>query len=521
MSGDFQAIIFKSCGLFVLIGVTLWLSSCSNDSEPNDSVLPQASILDLTDAMNVWDIVPVKIEATDDNEIATIDVFVDDNLLATFTEGPYEMEWDSNTVPDGEHTVTVVVADASGNKIEKHVTLVVKNVLVTINIPQNQLQNTYAERGFIFLSDETGGVIAATEYTNGQHLELRSPGFNGEKFYLTEVVYNENEYWGPTQKLRSYADIQRGDEWTVSDLYTGDEPPAELATVNWTNIKPSGQYIASTNGGSAYVSVAQTYSILGLNRSPSKLYVAWESDEDEGGQYGLYSDVVAGENNFDLSLVNQPLTKVTFNAPANLDWGLAFVLGYPSPNDYSEEYTLQSTGISTDVYNIYYPGSEFSSYSTLIVYDVADDYYARRSRGIENFALPAYSGDVAFENNVLTYSMTGSFDFVIIEFGNMDTFSSWVLRFPVGTDLNVPSFEVPAMLEDFDFPRMGTPRYLGAMDFEGINNYDELIAFVRTDGYDGLDKNQRNYLFFDHTVDQGDTGGRKRQPIQRHPNWLR
>lgn len=260
--------------LAAVISLSIGLTSCNDESEPKDTTAPEVSFSNLTANQEVWNTVTISLEASDDKGIASIDVFVDGDLVTTVTEAPFEISWDSNTVPDGSHTVKVVATDKAGNTVEKEVVILVKNVLVSIDLAADQLlsETGYAERGFVFLSDADGKVITSAEYTNGQHLELKSSTFNGDKFYLTEVLLEVDDVDGNSVRLWTFTDIERG-KWGVIDDREEDETYAGLATLNFINAGSQLFYGARSNGDGAGADASNTSSVIRIKKSPGKLYV--------------------------------------------------------------------------------------------------------------------------------------------------------------------------------------------------------------------------------------------------------
>ncbi len=397
----------------------LWLSSCGDDDEPTDSALPEVSFTDLTVDEPVWNTVPIKIDANDDQGIATIEIFIDGDLVATVTEAPYETTWDSNTVSDGSHIVKVVVTDMSGNKVEKEVTIVVKNILVELDFAADQLleEEDYHKRGFVFLSDDSGNVIASAEYINGQHLELKSSTFNGEKFYLTEVLLDEREAADDFVRLWTFADVDRGGKWVVlDDREYDDEPYAGEASLSFTNAAASAYYVAYSNGDETYTDQSNTSAAIRIHKSPSKLYIVRNNDGDSPAPtYGLLSNIVTGTNEaINLSSVNKALTKVTATVPDGAIYASVEMEAFPAADNYSEPYRLRS--FSTRVpgpMDIYHPGAAFPSYHIENYYETEDISYGRASRTeFGNFSIPTHNTIFSFANNTLTYSATGDYDFV-------------------------------------------------------------------------------------------------------------
>lgn len=500
--------------LSILVVFCLWLASCGGD---DDTTLPEISFTDLTSDLVVWNTIPIKVDAKDNEGISTIAIFIDNNLVQTLVQTPYEVNWDSNTVPDGAHTVKAVVTDKSGNKAEGEVTIIVKNILVKIDIADDQfldLEGTN-ERGFVFLSDETGKVIASVEYNNGQRLEIKSPTFDGGKFFLTEVlVYDRNGTSNDYVTAWTFADIERGEKWVVlSNNNEGeDDNYAGEATLNFTNIAPSAQYRAYSNGDEAFADEENTSSTIMLRKNPSRLFVVREPDEVNPPKFGMFSTITTGTNTVNLDLVNQALTKVTTAIPNGAGFASIEVTAYPNANSYTEPYYLgQYYEPEGNNLVVYHPGNAFAHYMTNSYYQTEGLSYDRTSRtGFGDFSMPTHTVNFSFANNKITYSATGNYDVVAAYFGDDET-NSWGFILPLGTNLSVPVLEVPVALAGINLPAMGIPKNHGVYDFADLSNYNDLKTFIRASAYSimELTGDGKTYVTVDYYNSSSSSGRKK------------
>lgn len=457
------------------------VQGCDDDNEPKDTTAPEIAFTDLQAGANVWNTVPIALDATDNDGISLIEIFVDGSPIASLTEAPFETSWDSNLVTDGTHTIKVVVTDKSGNKSESEVSVVVKNALVTIDIAPDQLfaGESFAARGFVFLSDENGNIIASQEYFNGEQVVLKNPGFNGDKFFLTEVKIEERA------RLWTYPDIERGANWVLIQELSDDVTPAGQADLTLKNATPFTNYTISSDYLTTYANESTTNASVMLLNSPSKLYIS-ATTMAEGGDifaFGIFSDVIVGANPIDLSRVSQPFTTITAAVPADATYLGVSLAGFTQAGDYSTGLYLGSTSTSTGggSLDIRYPGAAFASYFSSIELETPAMYYARGSNS-QIFEIKYLTNDVSmtFDNNALHYSTSGDFDFLTTYFENVDQTSLWHLILPEANDGVVPSLMIPEALQTFDLPVLGQPMSYVVYDFDEMTNYDGLKTFIRT-----------------------------------------
>ena len=109
-----------------------------------ESVPPQVrvAITSPPDQAAVGGTVVIEADATADKGIERVDFFVDYTFLATAYEEPYNAEWDSTTVAQGEHTLTAIASDAKGRRAEHSIRVTVKQVdgaPIIVREPQDRM----------------------------------------------------------------------------------------------------------------------------------------------------------------------------------------------------------------------------------------------------------------------------------------------------------------------------------------------------------------------------------------------
>lgn len=81
----------------------------------NDVTPPQQPVITSpTDGSSVSGTVSIQATATDDRQVARVDFFVDGTLLGSDTSAPYALSWDSTTLANGNHTLSVKAYDGVG-----------------------------------------------------------------------------------------------------------------------------------------------------------------------------------------------------------------------------------------------------------------------------------------------------------------------------------------------------------------------------------------------------------------------
>ncbi|HEX8704107.1 MAG TPA: Ig-like domain-containing protein [Myxococcaceae bacterium] len=82
----------------------------------NELTPPVASITSPTQGAVVAGTVSIEAAASDNRAVSSVEIFLDGSSLKSFSSPPYVLSWDSHSVPNGTHTLTVKARDTSGNE---------------------------------------------------------------------------------------------------------------------------------------------------------------------------------------------------------------------------------------------------------------------------------------------------------------------------------------------------------------------------------------------------------------------
>lgn len=509
-SNKFRRSLSHSLIFIGALSVQLFIQSCDKDdpSVPSDTELPSVSITNVTDGQVVWNTVTVSIAATDNQTISKVEVFVDGNVVSMLESSPFQFEWDSNTVSDGTHVIKIAGTDASGNKGGDEVSVIVKNTLVSVSIKDDQLEQNgdYRERGIIFLSDAEGNLVAMHEYENGEDFSLKSAGFNGEVFFLTEVLAEDDpeDTDGHAILMWTFANIERGGKWSVGDVAKDISDYAGDANLIFTNPAVGAEYHAFSNGDDqTFITEADTTSVVRVGKTPGKLYVRGNIGGDIF--YHIYDDITVGDNDvMDLDLVDKPVTIEEFDLPEGTAWANVSIEGYLTEGDYEEPYDIGYYSGSNGKVTIDYPGNAFATYFSKLEAEVGNMYLKRgSSASLFDVTAPEHSATFNFSGGALQYSATGDFDFLTVSFEDGVKEDYWWFILPQGTNQSIPTLELPAELEVYNVPAFSSPTEYTLSDYDDIENYDDLIEYLRnaTNGLDEFYEAGRNYLDVDYELE--------------------
>ena len=95
----------------------------------SDTIPPTVSITSHTSGQTVNEIVPIKVTTQDNEEISKVEFFIDDSLVLTDTEIPYEGYWNTTQYEESsKHIAKVISFDISDNSTESQpISLIIDN----------------------------------------------------------------------------------------------------------------------------------------------------------------------------------------------------------------------------------------------------------------------------------------------------------------------------------------------------------------------------------------------------------
>ena len=171
---------------------------CEDDQ---DTTPPTVSISSHSSGQTVNEIVTITVTTEDNEGISQVEFFIDDSLVLTDIESPYEYEWNTTHYDNSEHIVKVISYDNVDNSTESEPILLI--VLNTVELwgEYYSLQTTYLDLKSNQLTGEIPPEIG--KLTNLIYLDLGSNQLTGEipteigkLTNLTGLLLYDNELTG-------------------------------------------------------------------------------------------------------------------------------------------------------------------------------------------------------------------------------------------------------------------------------------------------------------------------------------
>lgn len=483
ISLDFRRAFVAAFALSVIA-----LSSCSDDDEttPPDTSLPEVKLTSSVTSDVVWNTMTLTVEATDDQEIAQIELKIDGVSVKTATTSPFDFAWDTQKATEGQHTITATATDKTGNPKTVELKATVQNVLVKAAIPSDLLTTgDKLQRGFIFLSDKDGKTIVAQEFKNGDAVELRSPTYNESAFVLTEVIYNSDNY----ASLTTFTKVNRGN-WAVSRLGSTDDglPSLGLANLTFTNADPNILYSMHSNGDYTEFVKDNITASLNLTSTPGMLYV---HDIDET-HYGFFNTLKVGSNSpINLGLVNTPFTEETLRTPDGFGNTQIEIWGLHTATTKNRDYIwLGTSEFGGSEYKLNYPGNAFPAYYSETRLEDVNTIAYMDVKKVYDLTPLSVAVNVSLTGNKYTGSITSTAaDYVMYYLTGGESSFDWAFISGTG-DQSILIPEVPAIVAAVIDPIVLEDTSTGvtvADLFTLTGGYDGMLQFIRASTYGTAD----------------------------------
>ena len=155
----------------------------SMTAPPVDNTPPSVGFA-LADGSRVADLVTIAVNATDDEGVTAVELFVNGQRLGTDTTAPYQFSWDTTAHPNGNVTLEARAQDAAGNLASAIITVLVDNPevagIVDTEAPLVKVVSPAdgaTVSGMVYISvaaSDNVGVALLACYVNGKLLAVKN-----------------------------------------------------------------------------------------------------------------------------------------------------------------------------------------------------------------------------------------------------------------------------------------------------------------------------------------------------------
>ena len=129
--------------LYLLLPILFLIYWGCEETTEEDTTPPTVSISSHSSGQTVYEIITITVTTQDNEGISKVEFFIDNSLVKTDTESPYEYEWNTTQYEDGsEHIVKVISYDNSENFTESQPILLIVDSRVYLWGELYSIENT-------------------------------------------------------------------------------------------------------------------------------------------------------------------------------------------------------------------------------------------------------------------------------------------------------------------------------------------------------------------------------------------
>lgn len=185
--------------------------------------------------------VPVEAEAADNVGVAKVDFFVDGQLKFTDTAAPYHYQWNTASVPNGDHRLKAKAYDAAGNSRESSVIDVkVRNEIVVALVKPLDNSTVKGSVEIHAQASATLGILKVEFYVN----QTKKIGTAERSPYI--MTWNTLEFANGRHSLSAKAFDNEGREALSAAIHVivdNDRTPPQILNVHASDITPGSAVI--------------------------------------------------------------------------------------------------------------------------------------------------------------------------------------------------------------------------------------------------------------------------------------
>ncbi|MDF9798095.1 hypothetical protein OKW21_003358 [Catalinimonas alkaloidigena] len=350
-------------GYYALVLACL-LASCKEEIQ--DTVAPNISIMSPTTDTKLWLDVSVKAEVTDDQKVASVEFYLDDELLGEDTEAPYELSFNSKQYEDGKYALKALAYDGRGNQTEARQEIEIFNALLKVEVEESYLKN--GEEEWVVVGKTNGELIESFMLENGKVYRVDRPeDFLDEEINIMRV--NRNEFDDSNESIHIWQhQYLKPQNWTLKGSMYNDDSIGS-AKINYyleqnesSNI--STYNVSRRNWGSVYYEngITEHNAMLKIAEVPARAFTyIFNRTNNEPPRYNWITSI---ELDKEYNLTEEDFTPMQLWQNISLPLNEVVILNIRGKYNNSEVYDVYWRSFSGNVSSIsaYVPNDLFEEY---------------------------------------------------------------------------------------------------------------------------------------------------------------
>ena len=255
--------------LLIVLPISLFVFSCEEE-QSEDTTPPTVSIQSPVSGQSVNEIITITVTTQDNEGISKVEFFIDDLLVLTDIEPPYQYDWNTTQYEDGsEHIVKVISYDNSDNLTESQPIMLIISNHLNANHWFIEIENLIQLDGFARdISIEGNTVFIASGQSGVEVWDLSN------KIEISSF----NGYYEVGSFL-DFEDIALIEYNTINNLLFVTESNEGVMIFNYDN-EDSLRYRNT-------IMSARTKDFISFSNQADE-FVMFSADNDDGMKWGIY-----------------------------------------------------------------------------------------------------------------------------------------------------------------------------------------------------------------------------------------
>jgi hypothetical protein len=460
--------------------IILLFISCEEGVNPG---LPEISISSPLNNATVAGVTPISVLIADDNGIASVEFFLDGNLLETLHNEPYTANWNTLDYENGEHSLQCRAIDIDGNEtLSNQIIVRVANALFTAKFVNNWLCDDCGT-GVLFVQDLSGNLLGQASWDGNATVVIEDVNQSLSDSGRISVTTMRGDGYGNVN-IATYLDLPRGEIWTFRGLPRVDLNFFQTIDFNIGSVPAHSGWSVSNAYAELWGFDTQIPAELSLKTYKAESGVYLRLSNTTNGTAYLWYDGLAPQS-YDISLSNLlATTEHSVQFPSDAQEARTLLYGYTAAGDYSHgSFLLDRVRFdpNTTTMRVHSPQSEMQDYRTYMYYFKNGGWNYNTVYGDIPRQFGSIDASMTFvsgSKNNFEITTTGTFDQIrsYWRYRSGETVYTWNI---VGrndlTNYRVPDF--PSLVAQF-FPNMARSQFVLSkvelLDYPELTSNEEI-----------------------------------------------
>jgi len=418
---------------------------CSCSKKPDNAIVPQLGTIAISgihQADTLKGTITAQVNLTGSVQPSKLEIYANDSLIVTSTKAPYNLQWNTLGVKDGNYKLKAIAYDNSGKQTQVALDVVINNVLVTLIIDPH-INSIYTNIIYI-VTDSAGNLLNSVKY-NGTDKVIKI-GSTKPNLNTRCSVFEVKTDPSPQTYVTGYMTIPKGSAWDLTGITEVQPDKYYNSSLTFTNLPSFTRMTISTDeGGFTFNTPEAVGNITNYGFSSTTKEFVQYVDANNNGHYGFFPlDIM--QSNIAMNLADSTFNnsvKKTISIPGATSINVS-LYGRWNKSFYSY-YVLDNTFYQNANATYFYPdGNYLTDYISSVYYVQNGWTYWNDYSSLPPDAVAPFGTTVTINNNTL-----GSFDFTA-----QGAFDYYNAVFSDAANRIYVSINSPAAYTSFRFPNI-------------------------------------------------------------------